>query len=147
MPESTLRSILFDILRQCPELIPAARSAMPSWPWTVFDDEFGGDGFWTLKLEDLTRGDIERYVNDKFHAHTQFRKLVTRDANYSKLVDQVTDRVESTNSKRRLKYQPRVTGIFELRFSCQNVGMGLIGAAHYEFDLLLHIIRRICVGS
>ncbi|KAH0592616.1 hypothetical protein MHUMG1_09606 [Metarhizium humberi] len=54
----TLRSLLFYILRQYPELIPAARSAMPSWPWTVFDDEFGGDGFWTLKLEDPTRGDI-----------------------------------------------------------------------------------------
>ncbi|QLI71472.1 uncharacterized protein G6M90_00g079580 [Metarhizium brunneum] len=54
----TLRYVFFYILRQCPRLIPAARLAMPSWPRTVFDDEFGGDGFWTLKLEDLTSGDI-----------------------------------------------------------------------------------------
>ncbi|KAJ2967799.1 hypothetical protein NUW58_g10361 [Xylaria curta] len=159
-----LRSLLFEILRQCPELIPAARSAMRSWPlhdgegisdleellsiyntvisqstgirfcffidgldefqetrrdpahliktlhmldcspdiklcvssrpWTVFDDEFGGDCIWTLKLEDLTRDDIYRYVNDKFHAHPQFPKLVIRDPNYSKLVDEVTDRAQ-----------------------------------------------------
>jgi hypothetical protein len=159
-----LRSLLFEILRQCPELIPAARSAMRSWPlhdsegtndleellsiynaiisqstgirfcffidgldefqetrrdpvdliktlhaldcspdiklcvssrpWTVFDDEFGCDCIWTLKLEDLTRDDIYRYVNDKFHTHPQFRKLVTRDPNYSKLVDEVTDRAQ-----------------------------------------------------
>ncbi|KID83864.1 NACHT nucleoside triphosphatase [Metarhizium guizhouense ARSEF 977] len=73
---------------------PDIKLCVSSRPWTVFDDEFGGDCIWTPKLEDLTRDDIYRYVNDKFHAHPQFCKLITRDANYSKLVDQVTERAQ-----------------------------------------------------
>lgn len=159
-----LRALLFEILRQCPELIPAAQSIIPNWPlfdgeeisnieellsmyrtvilhstgirfclfidgldefqdaqhdlvdlnkmlraldcspniklcvssrpWTVFNDEFGSDYVWTLKLEDLTRDDIYRYVNDKFQEHPQFHKLVTKDSNYSRLMEQVTDRAQ-----------------------------------------------------
>ena len=131
--DGLLRSILYDVLKQCPELIPAVLEALPhrsfetwythelldafaslsrtaptsfrlcliidgldeyesskgchleqlievvstlskqTWtkicvssrPWNIFRDAFGFDRNCWLKLEDLTREDIETYVQDK----------------------------------------------------------------------------------
>ncbi|KAK8096022.1 hypothetical protein PG999_014044 [Apiospora kogelbergensis] len=163
--EGLLRSLLFEILRQCPELMPAVKSAIseiPDWtgpdafryapnllllyqtiatqdipikfcffidgldeyeeerrghsdlikvlrqldsspdiklcvssrPWTVFADEFGSNADWTIKLEDLTRDDIQRYVSDKFNEHPQFQTLTQMNSEYSQVVDAVVNRAQ-----------------------------------------------------
>ncbi|KAK4168464.1 hypothetical protein QBC43DRAFT_187756, partial [Cladorrhinum sp. PSN259] len=65
-----------------------------SRPWTIFDDEFRRDSKWLLKLEDLTYGDILRYVRDKFDSHPQFRRLSARDPDYDSLVELVVKRAQ-----------------------------------------------------
>jgi hypothetical protein len=65
-----------------------------SRPWTVFEDEFQSNSDWSLKLEDLTRGDIARYVNDKFNGHSQFKTLIQHNTEYSSLVHDVTIRAQ-----------------------------------------------------
>lgn len=162
--EGLLRSIIFELLRKCPDLIPAARRAvtfelrlriddsrweikdllsmyttivghdvdmkfclfidgldefgeerrtqrdllntirslnyspnikicLSSRPWTEFLDEFGNDSN-HLKLENLTRGDIKRYVNDHFKAHPQFGILNAQNAAYSDFIQLVLDRAQ-----------------------------------------------------
>lgn len=65
-----------------------------SRPWTTSDDEFREDGLDQLKLDDLTRGDIRRYVNGKLQAHPQFLMLTAVGADPSRLVDSVTERAQ-----------------------------------------------------
>lgn len=76
------------------ELSEDIKLCIASRPWTVFADEFGLDAEWNLKLEDLTRRDIHRYVNDKFHEHSQFQRLVAKDPLYSEIIDTVVDRAK-----------------------------------------------------
>lgn len=162
--EGLLRSIIFELLRKCQDLIPPARSAVaiePSFekddrgwdiddlfsmyaaivthdvdtkfclfidgldefgeerrtqrdllktirrlnhssnvklclssrPWTEFLDEFGNHGN-QLKLEDLTRGDIKRYVTDHFKTHPQFEILKAQNAAYAELIQSVVNRAQ-----------------------------------------------------
>ncbi|KAI0170240.1 hypothetical protein BJ166DRAFT_190854 [Pestalotiopsis sp. NC0098] len=162
--EGLLRSIIFEILQNCPDLIPAARSAvdlqadfaggnvrwqvqdllsiyaaivthhvdtkfclfidgldefgeerriqrdllgtirrlnyspniklcLSSRPWTEFLDEFGNDRN-HLKLEDLTRDDIERYVTDHFKTHPQFEVLNAQNSAYGDFIQSVLDRAQ-----------------------------------------------------
>jgi len=65
-----------------------------SRPWTVFSDEFGFNSEWSLKVEDLTRGDIIRYVTDKFNEHPQFHVLAAMHTEYSSLIQQVAARAQ-----------------------------------------------------
>ena len=66
-----------------------------SRPWIVFEDAFGGNNASpVLKLEDLTRRDIHRYVSDTISEHKQFRKLVQSNPEYSALVQEVVDKAQ-----------------------------------------------------
>ncbi|KAK6850274.1 hypothetical protein PG995_014107 [Apiospora arundinis] len=84
---------LVRFLRQL-QLSPDFKLCVSSRPWTVFGDEFGLNPEWTLKLEDLTRNDIRRYVSDKFDEHPQFKKLTLINENYSHIVDAVVNRAQ-----------------------------------------------------
>jgi len=66
---------------------PHVKMCVSSRPWPEFEDEFGRQ--WSLKVEDLTRDDIRRYVLDKFNEHAQFPKLVQMDPSYSSFVDTI----------------------------------------------------------
>ncbi|KAK7991112.1 hypothetical protein PG990_015392 [Apiospora arundinis] len=84
---------LIRFLRQL-QLSPDFKLCVSSRPWTVFGDEFGLNPEWTLKLEDLTRNDIRRYVSDKLDEHPQFKKLTLINENYSHIVDAVVNRAQ-----------------------------------------------------
>ncbi|KAK4447839.1 hypothetical protein QBC34DRAFT_466867 [Podospora aff. communis PSN243] len=165
--EGLLRSVLYKILRQTPELIPVAREAIAcsedggemdsgSWsleillrmyesvvtqtalpvkfcffidgldefqdenrshtdllktlrdmkhsediklcvssrPWFVFSDKFSGNPDWVLKLEDLTRGDISRYVTDKLNKHPQFSTLSRLNPAYREFIASVVTKAQ-----------------------------------------------------
>jgi len=86
---------------ECSDLITALQdlSASPmikicasSRPWFVFKDAFGQDPENMLKLEDLTRRDIEAYANDMLSSHPRFPALRTRDTRYLELIKEITDR-------------------------------------------------------
>lgn len=65
-----------------------------SRPWSEFEDAFidHSDGY--LRLEDLTRGDIQNYVTDKFNEHRQFPILAATDPAYSQFVNTVVNHAQ-----------------------------------------------------
>lgn len=65
-----------------------------SRPWGVFLDAFGLDCHLTLKLEDLTRNDIQRYITDKFNENHQYARLKVLDTGYSTLVEEICKRAQ-----------------------------------------------------
>ncbi|KAK3898926.1 hypothetical protein C8A05DRAFT_18559 [Staphylotrichum tortipilum] len=71
---------------------PNVKICASSRPWSVFWDAFEDMGANSLKLEDLTRGDIRRFVSDEFKAHKQFRRLSAHDPGYVKLIEEVATR-------------------------------------------------------
>ncbi|KAI1170622.1 hypothetical protein F4777DRAFT_594805 [Nemania sp. FL0916] len=86
-----------DSNRRAEELIQTLRSlqyspniklCVSSRPWPAFTEAFG-DSQWVLKLEDLTRNDIIKYVSDKFNASTQYRRLTLENPEYESLVNEV----------------------------------------------------------
>ncbi|KAH8202377.1 hypothetical protein TruAng_003450 [Truncatella angustata] len=72
---------------------PNVKVCLSSRPWTEFDDEFRNDAG-RLKLEELTRGDIERYVTTHFTKHPQFKVLATQNIAYSDFIQLVVDRAQ-----------------------------------------------------
>ncbi|KAH8886346.1 hypothetical protein GQ53DRAFT_750618 [Thozetella sp. PMI_491] len=67
---------------------------LSSRSWTVFKDAFGSSARTTLKLEDLTRKDIRRYVTDNFNAHEQFSTLSLLDPAYADLIEEVVRKAQ-----------------------------------------------------
>lgn len=73
---------------------PSVKLCVSSRPWMVFEDAFGEDPTRYLKLQDLTSGDINRYVTDKLHGHTQFAKLEKGNSDMSALSDAVVSKAQ-----------------------------------------------------
>jgi hypothetical protein len=61
-----------------------------SRPWVIFSDAFGENPKLLLKVEDLTRDDIRRYVTDKFNENSQFRIMSDTSPMYSNLIEEIT---------------------------------------------------------
>jgi len=73
---------------------PSIKLCLSSRPWTVFSDAFGSSSEWMIKLEDLTKQDIYRYVSDKLQEHDQYDKLIQADESYTKLIDEVVRKAQ-----------------------------------------------------
>lgn len=73
---------------------PNIKLCVSSRPWGVFLDAFGHDRHLTIKLEDLTRGDIRQYITDKFNVNQEYRRLTVLDPDYSVLVEEVCKRAQ-----------------------------------------------------
>ncbi len=84
---------LIDTLNQIAKF-PNAKVCASSRPWTVFLDAFKSISAYSLKLEDLTRGDIRRFVSDKFEQHDQYGQLKAHDTGYEALVEEVVNRAQ-----------------------------------------------------
>jgi hypothetical protein len=84
---------LVDTLRRIAKL-PNAKVCASGRPWTVFMDAFTSTSASSLKLEDLTRGDIRRYVSDKLEEHDQYQRLRAHDQGYEALIDEVAKRAQ-----------------------------------------------------
>ncbi len=84
---------LVDTLNQIAKF-PNAKICASSRPWTVFLDAFKNVSEYSLKLEDLTHGDIHRFVSDKFEQHDQYQHLKEHDAGYEVLIEDVTNRAQ-----------------------------------------------------
>lgn len=86
---------LLETLRQL-DYSPDIKLCLSSRPWTVFDDELrpSPSSPWNLKLEDLTREDIRKYVTDRFSEHPQFKLLDALDPGDFGLIKSVLDRAQ-----------------------------------------------------
>ncbi|RWA08934.1 hypothetical protein EKO27_g6160 [Xylaria grammica] len=70
---------------------PNIKLCVSSRPWPAFTEAFG-DTEWILKVEDHTRNDILKYVNDKFNGSKQYRELTRENPEYGNLTDEVAIR-------------------------------------------------------
>jgi hypothetical protein len=84
---------LVDTLRRIAKL-PNAKVCASGRPWTVFMDAFTSTLAFSLKMEDLTRGDIRRYASDKLEEHDQYQRLRAYDPGYEALIDEVGKRAQ-----------------------------------------------------
>ncbi|KAJ8126157.1 hypothetical protein O1611_g7481 [Lasiodiplodia mahajangana] len=62
--------------------------------WIEFADAFGDDENLVIKLEDLTRQDILRYVVDSLESNQRFQALARDRAAYNRLTDKVVSRAQ-----------------------------------------------------
>ena len=63
-----------------------------SRPWAVFEQAYGANFGLKLKVHELTRVDITRFVTDKLAEVTQFQRLKSTDRHYEKLVLEIVDK-------------------------------------------------------
>ncbi|KAF1970693.1 hypothetical protein BU23DRAFT_582000 [Bimuria novae-zelandiae CBS 107.79] len=61
-----------------------------SRPWVMFSDAFGENPEQLLKVEDLTKDDIRRYVTDKFNENSQFRIMSRTSTIYNEFIEEIT---------------------------------------------------------
>ncbi|KAI1357391.1 hypothetical protein F5Y08DRAFT_346770 [Xylaria arbuscula] len=73
---------------------PNIKLCLSSRSWAIFMDAFGSDLNTTVKLEDLTRKDIRRFVTDSFNAHEQFHQLSLMNPLYAELVEEVVRKTQ-----------------------------------------------------
>lgn len=74
--------------------LPDIKLCLSSRPWPVFKDAFGKESDPWLRLQDLTRGDIRRFVSDKFHKNASFQTMAARDSQYHQLIEEVVNRAQ-----------------------------------------------------
>jgi hypothetical protein len=73
---------------------PDIKLCVSSRPWSQFVNEFGQDSEFYLKLEDLTRNDIRRFVYGQFNDNREFQRVKMRNEAYSSLVEEVVNRAQ-----------------------------------------------------
>lgn len=72
---------------------PHFKICVSSRPWTPFEAAFGGSDT-QLRLESLTKSDIQRYVQDRFDSNTHFQTLKDRGAPVQALFDEIVARAQ-----------------------------------------------------
>ncbi|KAE8447855.1 hypothetical protein EG329_010084 [Mollisiaceae sp. DMI_Dod_QoI] len=65
-----------------------------SRPWNVFEKAFGGSNPQKMLLQDFTREDIKRYVENTLEEDDRFVKLMEQDTRYKDLIDEIVIRAE-----------------------------------------------------
>ncbi|KAF2803353.1 uncharacterized protein BDZ99DRAFT_400033, partial [Mytilinidion resinicola] len=65
-----------------------------SRPWNIFEDAFGKNSSRMLALQDLTRNDIQLYVQNHLEENEHFIRLKTRDPRCVDLVQEIVDRAQ-----------------------------------------------------
>ncbi|KAL8911786.1 MAG: hypothetical protein Q9171_003119 [Xanthocarpia ochracea] len=63
-----------------------------SRPWNVFEDAYGRNSGQSLRLQDLTRNDIECFVRDNLEKDRNFRQLKLKDPRYEDFVQEIVER-------------------------------------------------------
>ena len=73
-------------------LSDAVKICFSSRPWNVFESAFGDNGGLKIKLQELNRGDITRFVEERLNEGRQFLTLKTHDGAYKSLVNEIVDK-------------------------------------------------------
>ncbi|ORY13816.1 hypothetical protein BCR34DRAFT_456125, partial [Clohesyomyces aquaticus] len=63
---------------------------LSSRPWNIFEDTFGKDSSRMLRLQDLTRVDIQIYISDLLEKNERYLELKEMDNAYKDLVDEIS---------------------------------------------------------
>ena len=71
---------------------PRIKICLSSRPWNIFEDAYGHSPKWRLRLQDLTKKDIEHYVRGKFEEHERLAEVYTEDTESDHLIHAVVDK-------------------------------------------------------
>ncbi|KAF2789109.1 hypothetical protein K505DRAFT_313725 [Melanomma pulvis-pyrius CBS 109.77] len=74
--------------------LPNVKLCVASRPWNVFEDTFGRCTQQKFYLQDLTRGDIDRYVQSKLMQHPTWKSLANGDIHYDAVGKEVVERAQ-----------------------------------------------------
>jgi hypothetical protein len=86
-------SELLRLIQRLGAASPHLKFCLSSRPWVAFEDTFKECP--KLMLQDLTRGDINRYINSRLRSHDQFPALEIRESDYATtLMDNVANKAE-----------------------------------------------------
>ncbi|KAI3318248.1 hypothetical protein HD806DRAFT_512321 [Xylariaceae sp. AK1471] len=87
------KDILISLIRSVSQ-VSNLKICVSSRPWITFVDTFEGSP-WTLRVQDLTKGDIRRYVQDNLTSSYRFKQLKSRNEIAAReLVSEVTLRAQ-----------------------------------------------------
>ncbi|KAL9607205.1 MAG: hypothetical protein Q9167_007857 [Letrouitia subvulpina] len=70
----------------------AIKVCFSSRPWIVFENYFGNNGGLKMRLQDLTREDMEQFVKDRLTDGAYFKKIGIHDIAYKSLVSEIVSR-------------------------------------------------------
>ena len=69
------------------------KACLSNRPWVVFENNFAT--YPNLRLQNLTHGDIDLYVRNRFHRNDAFRKLAAKEPKSSlSLIQEVIEKAE-----------------------------------------------------
>ncbi|KAF2476737.1 uncharacterized protein BDR25DRAFT_339639 [Lindgomyces ingoldianus] len=74
--------------------LPNVKICVSSRPWNVFEDAFGKDSDQKFYLQDLTRGDIDRYVRSKLKQHPAWKTLTHDDERYKAIATEIIEKAQ-----------------------------------------------------
>ncbi|KAM7218647.1 NACHT nucleoside triphosphatase [Rhypophila decipiens] len=63
-----------------------------SRPWAEFIHKFGGNSSYLLKLEDLTKRDIQMYVSETLMSNQRFKRLSEQDGTAAQLMEEIVQK-------------------------------------------------------
>ncbi|KAG8161610.1 hypothetical protein KVR01_008597 [Diaporthe batatas] len=69
---------------------PNLKICVASRPWNIFEDAYGQSKEKKFYLQDLTRGDIQIYVESMLEAHPNWKMIVSDDTRCSALAEKIT---------------------------------------------------------
>ncbi|CAG8953406.1 hypothetical protein HYFRA_00010154 [Hymenoscyphus fraxineus] len=72
--------------------LTSIKLCVSSRPWNIFQNSFSQNSEQQLKLEDLTRDDIRKYVRNHLEENPKFQLLQSSDSGYQKIVGDIVAR-------------------------------------------------------
>lgn len=73
---------------------PMVKVCVASRPWTAFENVFGADPKRMLKVQDLTRDDMDRFVKNTLEENSRFAMISRRDSRAADLVREIRESAE-----------------------------------------------------
>ena len=70
----------------------AIKVCFSSRPWTVFESAYGSNDGWKIRLQDLTRNDMDSFIRDRLLRRKHFKGLKSSLEAYNGLVSEIVDR-------------------------------------------------------
>lgn len=75
--------------------LPSVKLCVSSRPWPAFNESLGPRvGEWHLRVEDLTRGDIRRFVTEKLESSPNYKRLSEQDSRCSGIPAEIVRRAQ-----------------------------------------------------
>ena len=73
---------------------PWVKLCVSSRPWSVFRDAYGHDEGRKLSVQEYTKPDMDRFINDQLEEDRRFKTVVLKDPRVSRIASTIRDRAQ-----------------------------------------------------